>query len=139
MAGFNRIILLGNLTRDPELRHTPSGAPVTAFGMATNRRYTPQNGDAREEATFIDVVAWAKQAETAAEYLKKGRLVLVEGRLRQRNWEDAEGGKHSKYEVVADRVQFLPSGNGNGNGHAAPAAVAAALDTGVPAEEAVPF
>ncbi len=135
MAGYNKVILMGNLTRDPELRHTGNGASVATIGLATNRRYTTQAGDIREETLFIDVVAWQKQAETSAEYLKKGRLVLVEGRLALRSWEDEDGRKHSKHEVIADRIQFLPSGNGNG----AHAAAGAAIETGLPAEEAVPF
>lgn len=132
MASFNKIILMGNLTRDPELRYTPNGVPVATLGLATNRRYTTSGGTAREETCFVDVIAWQKQAETAAEYLKKGRLVLVEGRLTFRTWEGQDGGKHSKHEVVADRIQFLPSGNGNGTG---PKAEAEAE----PATEQVPF
>lgn len=107
MANFNRVILLGNLTRDPELRYTPNNAPVCNFDLAVNRSYTTQAGERRDEVCFITIVAWGKQAETCAEYLSKGRPALVEGRLSQRSWETPEGQKRSKHEVVADRVQFL--------------------------------
>jgi single-strand DNA-binding protein len=107
MANFNRVILLGNLTRDPELRYTPSGAPVCNFDLAVNRSYTTQAGERRDEVCYITIVAWGKQAETCAEFLNKGRTTLVEGRLTQRSWETPEGQKRSKHEVVADRVQFI--------------------------------
>ncbi len=107
MANFNRVILVGNLTRDPELRYTPSGAPVCNFDLAVNRTYTTQTGERRDEVCYITIVAWGKQAESSAEYLSKGRTALVEGRLSQRSWETPEGQKRSKHEVVADRVQFL--------------------------------
>ncbi len=137
MAGYNKIILMGNLTRDPELRHTGNGAAVATLGLATNRRFRTQGGDTREETLFVDVVAWQKQAETSAEFLKKGRLILVEGRLALRTWEDAEGRKHSKHEVIADRIQFLPSGNGNGNGNGNGAS--APVETAAPGGDEVPF
>jgi len=107
MASYNRVILMGNLTRDPELRYTPSGAPVCSFDLAVNRSYTTQSGERRDEVCYVTIVAWSKQAETCAEYLKKGRGALVEGRLTQRSWETPDGQKRSKHEVVADRVQFL--------------------------------
>lgn len=107
MANFNRIILLGNLTRDPELRYTPNNAPVCSFDLAVNRSFTTQAGERRDEVCFITIVAWGKQAETCAEYLSKGRAALVEGRLSQRSWETPDGQKRSKHEVVADRVQFI--------------------------------
>src|SRR3990172_3778665 len=107
MASYNRVILMGNLTRDPELRYTPSGAPVCSFDLAVNRSHTPQSGERRDEVCYVTIVAWSKQAETCAEYLKKGRGALVEGRLTQRSWETPDGQKRSKHEVGADRVQFL--------------------------------
>jgi single-strand DNA-binding protein len=107
MANYNRVILIGNLTRDPELRYTPGGAPVCNFDLAVNRTYTTQAGERREEVCYITIVTWGKQAETCAEYLNKGRPALVEGRLTQRSWETPDGQKRSKHEVVADRVQFL--------------------------------
>lgn len=118
MASFNKVILMGNLTRDPELRYTPSGAPVCNFDLAVSRSYTTQGGERRDEVCFITIVVWAKQAETCGEYLAKGRPVLVEGRLQQRSWETPEGQKRSKHEVVAERVQFL--GPRKGTAAAAP-------------------
>src|SRR3990172_4727860 len=91
MANFNRVILVGNLTRDPELRYTPSGAPVCSFDLAVNRSYTTQAGERRDEVCYITIVSWGKQAETCKEYLKKGRAALIEGRLTQRSWETPEG------------------------------------------------
>lgn len=130
MASFNQSIILGNLTRDPELRYTPSGTPVATLGLASNRRYKDQNEQEQEETLFIDVVVWSKAAENCAQYLKKGRLVLVSGRLVYRTWE-TEGQKRSKHEIIAERVQFLPNGNGAG-----------AAKAGTPAEpgaDEVPF
>jgi single-strand DNA-binding protein len=105
MVAFNRVILAGNLVRDPETRFVPSGLAVTAFGIAVNHRYR-SNNEVKEEVSFFDIVVFGKMGETCAEYLSKGRPVLVEGRLRQRRWE-ADGVKRSKVEVVADNVQFL--------------------------------
>jgi len=102
---FNRVILAGNLVRDPEIRYLPSGLSVTSFGVAVNSRYK-QNNEWKEEVSFFDIVVFGKLGENCAEYLSKGRSVLVEGRLRQRRWE-TDGQKRSKIEVVADGVQFL--------------------------------
>lgn len=108
MASFNRVILLGNLTQDPELKYLPSGTAVATIRLATNRVYTDrQSGEKKEEACFVDVVAWDRQAELCNEYLSKGRSVLIEGRLRYRTWETEDGQKRSKHEVVAERVQFI--------------------------------
>ena len=107
MVAFNRVILAGNLTRDPETRFTPSGTAVTGFSIAVNRRYK-LNNEVKEEVSFFDIVVFGKQGENCAEYLSKGRPVLVEGRLKQRSWE-SDGVKRSKVEVVADNVQFLGS------------------------------
>jgi single-strand DNA-binding protein len=124
MANFNKVILLGNLTRDPELRFTPSGTPVVSFGLAVN---TPRVGSSstggggqdspperREDVCFVDVVAFGRQAETASEYLRKGRAALVEGRLQWRSWESQDGQKRSKHEVMADRIQFMARGREDG-------------------------
>ncbi|GIX46645.1 MAG: single-stranded DNA-binding protein [Candidatus Tectimicrobiota bacterium] len=107
MASLNKVILLGNLTRDPELRYTPNGVPVSTFGLAVNRRYR-QGDEVREEVCFIDIVTYGRQAETAGEYLRKGSLALVEGRLHWRSWEGEDGQRRSKHEVVATNVQFMP-------------------------------
>jgi single-strand DNA-binding protein len=112
MSSYNKVTLMGNLTRDPELRHTPQGTSVGQFGLALNRK----RGET-EETTFVEIVVWAKQAETCAEFLKKGRLVLVEGRLQQDRWQAEDGANRSRLVVVGERVQFLPNGNGHGNGH----------------------
>jgi single-strand DNA-binding protein len=130
MANFNRVILIGNLTRDPELRYTPNGAPVCNFDLAVNRSFTTQAGERRDEVCYITIVSWGKQAETCKEYLKKGRAALIEGRLIQRSWETPEGQKRSKHEVVADRVQFL-GGRRASEDEAAPAPA--------PGEEEPPF
>ena len=121
MVAFNRVILAGNLVRDPETRFAPSGLAVTGFGIAVNHRYK-SNNEVKEEVSFFDIVVFGKMGENCAEYLSKGRPVLVEGRLRQRRWE-ADGVKRSKIEVLADNVQFLgsPRGQGTeGGGAAAP-------------------
>ena len=107
MANFNRVFLMGNLTRDPELRYTPNGTAVTKLGIAVNRRYKTQTGEVKEETAFITVVVWAKQAETCSQFLSKGRPVFVEGRLQSRSWETQDGQKRTVLEVNASRVQFL--------------------------------
>jgi single-strand DNA-binding protein len=110
MVAVNRVILAGRLTRDPETRFTPAGTAVTGFSLAVNRRYR-SNNELKEEVSFFDIVVFGKMGETCAEYLSKGRPVLVEGRLRQRSWE-SDGVKRSKVEIVADNVQFLGSPRG---------------------------
>jgi len=107
MANFNKVIVMGNLTRDPDLRYTPSGAPVCNFDLAVNRSYTTQAGERKDEVCYITIVVWGKQAESCGEYLRKGRAALVEGHLQQRSWETPDGQKRSKYEVVAERVLFV--------------------------------
>lgn len=107
MANLNKVFLMGNLTRDPEMRYIPSGQPVVTFTVAVNRNYTLQSGEKKEETAFLRVVVWGKRAETCNEYLSKGSPVLVEGRLTTRSWETPEGQKRSTVEVVADNVQFL--------------------------------
>ena len=103
---MNKVFLLGNLTRDPELRYAQNGTAVAHLALAVNHRYR-QNDTDKEETMFIDVVAFGRQGETASEYLKKGRPVLIEGRLKWQSWDDKEGRKHTKHEVVAERIQFL--------------------------------
>ncbi len=107
MANLNKVFLIGNLTRDPELRYIPSGTAVTTFTVASGRAYTSASGEKREETCFVRVVAWARQAELVGEYLKKGSPVFVEGRLQSRSWETPEGQKRSTLEVVAQNIQFL--------------------------------
>jgi len=109
---YQRIVILGRLGRDPEMRYTPQGTPVTTMSVATDRRWTSAEGEPQQETTWFRVVAWGKQAETCNQYLEKGRLVLVEGRMRSRQWEDQQGQTRRTWELVADRVQFLPRGVG---------------------------
>jgi single-strand DNA-binding protein len=108
MASFNKVILLGNLTRDPEVRYTPKGSAVTDLGIAVNRQYTLENGEKREEVTFVDVTFWGRTAEVAGEYLKKGRPIFVEGRLQLDTWDDKQSGqKRSKLKVIGETMQML--------------------------------
>jgi single-strand DNA-binding protein len=119
MASFNKVILLGNLTRDPEVRYTPKGTAVTDLGLAVNRTYTADNGEKREEVTFVDVTFWGRTAEVAGEYLKKGRPVFVEGRLQLDSWDDKTSGqKRTKLKVIGENMQMLgaPRGGGSGGG-----------------------
>lgn len=111
MANYNRVILVGNLTKDPEVRYIPSGTAVGDFSMAINRKYKGSDGSVQEETCFVDITVWGRQAETCGEYLRKGSSVLVEGRLKLDRWEK-DGQKHSRLSVVADRTQFL-GGSGN--------------------------
>lgn len=110
MASFNKVILIGNLTRDPDLRTTQNGTAICDIGLAVNRRWRDQSGRDQEETTFVDVAVWGRSAENCAQYLQKGAPVLVEGRLRLEQWEDRNGGgKRSRLTVVAEVVQFLGS------------------------------
>jgi single-strand DNA-binding protein len=113
MANLNKLMLLGNLTRDPELRHTPKGSAVADLGIAVNRKVSDGNGGWRDETTFVDVTVWGSSAENAQKYLTKGRGVFIEGRLQMDTWDDkATGQKRTKLKVVADNLQFLPDGKG---------------------------
>src|SRR5437773_2156794 len=110
MASFNKVILLGNLTRDPEVRYTPKGSAVCDLGIAVNRVYTTESGEKREEVTYVDVVLWARLAEIAGEYLKKGRPIFIEGRLQLDTWDDKQSGqKRSKLRVIGETMQLLGS------------------------------
>jgi len=116
MASFNKVILLGNLTRDPEVRYTPKGSAVCDLGVAVNRVYTTDSGEKREEVTYVDVVLWARLAEIAGEYLKKGRPIFIEGRLQMDTWDDKQTGqKRTRLRVVGESMQLLgsrPAGTG---------------------------
>lgn len=105
---LNKTFVLGRLTQDPNRRNLPSGNPVVSFGVATNRYYTTQDGQKQEEVEFHNIVIFGKLAETAAQYLRKGSMVLIEGRLKTRNWQDASGVRHYKTEVIAERMQLGP-------------------------------
>ena len=113
MANFNKVILAGNLTRDPELKYTPKGTAVTKIGLAINRNWTTESGEKREEVTFVDVTAFGKQAETISQWLRKGRSVLVEGRLNLETWDDkVTGQKKSKLGVIMESFSFLGDAKG---------------------------
>jgi len=118
MANLNKVMLIGNLTRDPEIKYTPKGSAVADLGLAINRNYTLENGEKREETTFVDVVLWGRLAEIAGEYLKKGRPVFIEGRLQLDSWDDKQTGqKRTKMRVVGESMQLLGSrGDGGGGG-----------------------
>jgi single-strand DNA-binding protein len=107
MVSVNRIIIIGNLGSEPEMRFTPNGRPVTSFSAATNRRYTTSEGERREETEWFTIVTWGRLAEQCNQFLSKGRLVYVEGRLRTHSWEGQDGQKRYRNEIVADRVSFL--------------------------------
>jgi len=131
MANVNKVILIGNVTRDPEVKFTSKGSAVTDIGLAINRNYTLDNGEKREETTFVDVELWGRLAEIAGEYAKKGRPLYIEGRLRMDTWEDkASGQKRSRMKVVGENLQLLggrpegggrPVGGGDHESHEAPA------------------
>ena len=127
MANFNKVILAGNLTRDPELRYTPKGLAIAKIGMAINRNWTSESGEKKEEVTFVDVDAFGRQAETLAQYMKKGSPILIEGRLKLDQWDDKQSGqKRSKLGVIVEGFQFLGTGNrgteSGGEAGSAPAA-----------------
>jgi len=138
MADMNKVFLLGNLTRDPEMRYMPSGSPVTSFGLATNRHYTGQDGQKKQDVTFVDIDAYGKTAELCSQYLGKGRQVLVEGRLRFRTWEGQDGQKRNKLSVVAERVTFL-GGRGGENGQRQESAGQNEEPKFMPNDDEVPF
>jgi len=117
MPNLNKVMLMGNLTRDPEIKYTPKGTAVADIGLAVNRTYTTDQGERREETTFVDVELWGRQAELAGQYLKKGRPVYVEGRLKLDTWDDKQTGqKRSKMRVVGENLQFLGSREGGPGG-----------------------
>lgn len=141
-ANYNRSILMGNLTKDPELRYIPNGSAVVNLRMAINRTYKSQSGELKEEVTYVSVVVWGKQAENCAEYLAKGSPVFVEGRLQSRQWETEDGQKRSVLEVVADRVQFLArkkSGEGESPALAGTHGLEEAASVPAVTEDDIPF
>ena len=118
MANLNKVMLIGNLTRDPEIRYTPKGTALAELGLAVNRRYTAENGEKREEVTFVDVTFWGRTAEIANEYLRKGRSVYIEGRLQLDSWDDkATGQKRSKLKIIGEEMQMLGGREGGPGGH----------------------
>ncbi|MBI3417128.1 MAG: single-stranded DNA-binding protein [Verrucomicrobia bacterium] len=138
MASFNKVILVGNLTRDPELRYTPKGMAIAKIGIAVNRNWKTETGEAKEEVTFVDVDAFGRQAEVIAQYMKKGRPLLVEGRLRLDQWDDKQTGqKRSRLGVVLESFSFLDSGGNRGEG-APPADAAPKSRPASPSSASVP-
>lgn len=151
---LNKVIIVGRVTADPQLRTTPGGQSVTTLGVATNRTWTDKNGAKQEEAEFHNVVLWGRQAEVAAQFLVKGATVLIEGRLRTRSWTDKQGGQRRTTEIMAERMQLgpRPFGGGGGQGGGAPRGAAAGagakddaaqaggadFDTKLPAQEEIP-
>lgn len=116
MASYNKVLLMGNLTRDPELRFTASNQPVLQMGLAVNRYYTSGTGEKKEETTFVDCEAWGRTAELINQYFSKGRPIFVEGRLKLDQWEDQQGQKRSRHKVVIESFQFVDSKGGEGGG-----------------------
>jgi single-strand DNA-binding protein len=145
MANLNKVLLLGNVTRDPEVRYTPKGSAVCDLGIAVNRAYTTDSGEKREEVTFVDVTLWGRTAEVASEYLKKGRPVFIEGRLQMDTWDDKQTGqKRSRLRVVAENMQLLggrsPGGAASATGES-PQTSAPPKSSGAPEpdEDDIPF
>ncbi len=140
MASYNKVLLMGNLTADPQLKHNPAGLAVVNFTLAINTKYTSREQGAKEEVGFFDIVVFGKQAENCASYLAKGRQVFVDGRLAMRRWEAPDGSKRTKIYVIAQRVQFL---GGRGSGGSALEDLGSDSETDViedlPLEEDIPF
>ena len=147
MANFNKVLLMGNLTRDPELRYTPKGTAVATIGVAVNRRWKDEAGQQREETTFVDVDAFGRTAENIGQYFKKGRPIFIEGRLRFHSWEDKQSGqKRSKLTVTAENFQFMDSQRGGDAGggdvpttRSRPDSAPESSDTPPPEDDDVPF
>jgi single-strand DNA-binding protein len=139
MASLNKVFLIGNLVRPPELRYTPSGTAVADMRIAVNRSFTTQNGDKRDDTCFLTVVVWGKQAEACGEYLDKGRPILVEGRLQTREWETKDGQKRSVVEVVGERVQFLGRGKETAGAPAVVPGAEAFAEEATGGDDDVPF
>lgn len=136
---FNRAIVIGNLTRDPELRSLPSGVQVATLGVATNRVWKDKNGAKQESADFHNVVVFGRQAETAAQYLRKGSSVLAEGRMQTRSWDGADGQKKYRTEIVADRIQFGPRSAGGSSASSPTAKVSKGDDQPAPPSDAIEY
>jgi single-strand DNA-binding protein len=133
MANLNKVMLIGNLTRDPEVKYLPKGGPVAEFGLAINRSYTLDNGERRDETTFVDITMYNKLAEIVEKYLKKGRSVYVEGRLKLDTWDDKQTGqKRSKLRVIGDVMQMLGGRDGAGGGSSDPSYSGEYEDSGRP-------
>jgi len=139
MASVNRVILIGNLGRDPELRYTPSGTAVANFSLATTDRFSNKQGEKQERTEWHRIVAWGRTAELCAQYLSKGRSVYVEGRLQTNEWEDKEGQKRKTTEIVAQTVQFLGGRNPGDSGGGPPPSSGGDPDSPPPPSDDIPF
>ena len=140
MAGINKVILIGNLGKDPELRYTPGGQPVASFSLATTERWSDKNGQRQDRTEWHNIVVWGKLAELANQYLKKGRSAYIEGRITNRSWDDRDGNKKYRTEIVANQIQFLggPAAGGDAQPVAESAPVAdAQFDQSAPANAGV--
>ena len=135
--GYNRVLLIGNLTRDPELRYTPNNTAVADMGVAVNRTYQDGDGNEQDDTTFVDVTAWGRQAENCSQYLEKGSPIFVDGRLTFDSWEQDDGQKRSKLKVTASRIDFLGGSSNNDNAEVGTAEVA--LDDVEAEDDDVPF
>ena len=138
MPSYNKVLLMGNITRDIELKHTPSNMAVAQIGLAVNRRFKTKEGETKEEVTFVDCEAWGRTAEVMQQYLGKGKPVFVEGRLKLDQWQDKEGGNRSKLKVVIESFEFIDSrggNNSNGGGEYAAAAPASTRGSAAPAKQ----
>ncbi len=136
---FNRVILVGNLGRDPELRYTPQGTPVCSFTMATNERRKDKSGEMQDQTTWFRVTLWGRQAETASQYLTKGRPVYIEGRLRVEEWTDRDGKPRHTLEVHATDMQFIGGGRGDDAAASKPAGAEPQMEQSDPADDDIPF
>ena len=136
MSGFNKVIMLGNLTRDPSLSYLPSQTPVVEFGLATNRKWTDKDGNQKEDVCFIDCRAFGRQAETINKYCEKGRPLLIEGRLTFDQWETTEGQKRSKHRITVEKFTFVGGGNDSRDDSQSPASEP---NQGGPAPDDNPF
>ena len=136
---INKVMLFGNLTRDPELRSLPSGGQVASFGLATNRVFKKADGSKQESTEFHNVVVFGRQAETVSQYLKKGSSVFVEGRIQTRSWESPEKGKQYRTEIVAERVQFGPRSTGSRQGDEGPFTPSKVEGQRAPKEDAIEY
>ena len=132
MANFNKVILMGNLTRDPQMSYLPSQTAVVELGLAVNRKWRSQDGQQKEETCFVDCKAFGKQAETLNQYMRKGQPLLIEGRLQLSQWEDKEGNRRSKLRVVIEGFQFVGGRSDSGGGGAAPRGPSASSDSQLP-------
>lgn len=150
MASYNRIVLMGNLTRDPQLSYTPANTAVCKFGLAMNHKFRDREGNSREEVCFVDCTVFARRAETFNQYMSKGKSVLIEGRLRLDQWTNPEGEKRSKHEVIVDNFTFVgargdsggapdPQGGAGQAPAAAPAAGAGYQEPPPPTDDGIPF